>query len=439
MKNRLSFLPFVIGTILLMVVAIWNAFPLLYADTSTYLVSGFELETPFDRPIAYGILLRLFSLNGLVIWLVPLIQSGLVAWLVLRLFSSDGNKRPIWFGVFTLFLCVVFSTASWYTVLLIPDIFTGIGVLALANLFLTNYSKRTALLLYLTFAVAVTTHLGHISYFLAVLGTVALLKLVVRRSVFETVSWKSIGVASALTLLSILSMGSAFAKARNAFFVAAMLENGVLEPYLSETCESEELTICQFKDELPEKAWEFLWLPDSPFAKMGGFKGTREEFGKIVKGTLTNPTYLALHIQASFKATFKQCHTFGVADGTGAFLEGTELNERIHRYLPLAVSNFEYSRQYKDQLKGMVLLNRFYILTTIIFALLALAWFLRWNRLDHQTKGLMLFLIMALFLNAWVSGTFGNAIPRLGGKMIWMLPVIAMLGFRARLMGKLSQ
>lgn len=434
MKNRLSALPIALGTILLLVVAIWNAFPLLYADTSTYLVSGFELETPFDRPISYGVLLRIFSLNGLLIWLVPLVQSALVAWLTLRLFHTNENPKLKWFGVLTLLLSVVFSTASWYTSLLVPDIFTGIGVLALANLFLKECSKGTAILLYTVFTVSVTTHLGHISYFLAVIVLTSAIKLFVGKHIFGSLSWRRLAVAGALTLLSIASMGSAFAKARNAFFLAAMLENGVLEPYLNEACETQELAICQYQDELPQKAWEFLWKPNSPFAKMGGFKGTREEFGDIVRETLTTPKYIGWHMKASVKATYRQAYTFGVADGTGAFREGSELNERIHNYLPNAVENFEYSRQYKDQLKGMVKLNKFYVLTTIIFALLVLAWLLRWNRLDQQTKGLFVFLLGALLLNAWVSGTFGNAIPRLGGKMIWMLPVIAMLGFRTQLL-----
>ena len=56
-----------LGTILLSWAAFYNGFPLIYSDTSTYLESGFVLETPLDRPITYGLLMRLFSLNGLTV------------------------------------------------------------------------------------------------------------------------------------------------------------------------------------------------------------------------------------------------------------------------------------------------------------------------------------------------------------------------------------
>lgn len=434
MQNWKSYLPLITSTITLSMVAIWNAFPLLYADTSTFLVSGFELETPFDRPISYGLLLRVFSLNGLFIWLMVFMQSFLVSWLCLRLFQSSKNTvKWQWFGAMALTVTAVLSTVSWYTSLLTPDIFSAIGALALINVLMGKHSKRMLVLLYVVFFVSVTTHLGHVSYFIVFIGLLALVKLVGRLEVIKAVRWEKLAVLFGLTCLSILTMGSAMAKAKNGFFIAAMLENGVLKPYLDEACETTDYEICKYKEELPEKAWEFLWLEKSPFYQMGDWKGTREEFGEIISETLTTPKYILLHIQSSLKASVRQAVTFGVADRTGAFLEGTELNEHIHKYLPSSVSLFEYSRQYKDQLQGMNWLNRFFVLTTICFALMSLAWVLRWKRLSPTFQLTLLLLLIALILNVWVSGTFGNAIPRLGGKMIWFLPLIGFLGLKDRL------
>lgn len=64
-----------IGAVILMTDAFYNGFPVVYSDTSTYLASGFEWETPFDRPITYGIFLRIFSLNGTSLWLVIFFQA----------------------------------------------------------------------------------------------------------------------------------------------------------------------------------------------------------------------------------------------------------------------------------------------------------------------------------------------------------------------------
>jgi hypothetical protein len=66
-----------------MLAAFYNGYPLLYSDTSTYLASGFELQTPVDRPITNGIFLRIFSLNGLTLFAAAFFQSLLLSCLIL--------------------------------------------------------------------------------------------------------------------------------------------------------------------------------------------------------------------------------------------------------------------------------------------------------------------------------------------------------------------
>jgi len=49
MNNKIKrLLISVLGALLLIADAIYNGFPIVYSDTSTYIVSGFGLETPFD-------------------------------------------------------------------------------------------------------------------------------------------------------------------------------------------------------------------------------------------------------------------------------------------------------------------------------------------------------------------------------------------------------
>ncbi|HQP01967.1 MAG TPA: hypothetical protein PK337_06695, partial [Bacteroidia bacterium] len=80
MKDTYKFIIFVfLGTLCLMADASYNGFPIVYSDTSTYIASGLELETPFDRPITYGLFLRLFSFNGLSLWFVIFFQGLIVS------------------------------------------------------------------------------------------------------------------------------------------------------------------------------------------------------------------------------------------------------------------------------------------------------------------------------------------------------------------------
>ena len=79
-KTNLPF--YIFALIIISIAAIVNGFPLWYPDTSTYLASGFELETPADRPIGYGIFIRLTSLNGASVWLVIVAQSIIIYYLL---------------------------------------------------------------------------------------------------------------------------------------------------------------------------------------------------------------------------------------------------------------------------------------------------------------------------------------------------------------------
>ncbi|MFK8101257.1 MAG: hypothetical protein AB8G15_01985, partial [Saprospiraceae bacterium] len=61
-------LTILLGTIILLFVAFYNGYPLVYSDTGTYIQSGFELFVPVDRPLTYGLFLRYTSL-GISPWL----------------------------------------------------------------------------------------------------------------------------------------------------------------------------------------------------------------------------------------------------------------------------------------------------------------------------------------------------------------------------------
>src|ERR1035438_4255445 len=88
------------GALALMFYAIYNGFPILYNDTSTYLNSGFELITPADRPITYGIFIRLASLNGFSLWTVIFFQSFILSFLIFLLIKQIlGDKNYLRYGL----------------------------------------------------------------------------------------------------------------------------------------------------------------------------------------------------------------------------------------------------------------------------------------------------------------------------------------------------
>src|SRR5690554_3684288 len=92
MSENKVFQNVLLGTVILSIVGLYNGYPLVFSDTGTYIYSGFDLFIPNDRPIAYGLLLRLFSLK-LSAWFVILFQNLLTAFVVYLTLKSFNFKK----------------------------------------------------------------------------------------------------------------------------------------------------------------------------------------------------------------------------------------------------------------------------------------------------------------------------------------------------------
>src|SRR5256885_2067744 len=104
----------VIGALLLMSDAFYNGCPIVNSDTSTYLASGFELETPFDRPIPYGLFIRVFSFNGAPLWTVIFFQACVISYLILLIFKKVlGERFNLIVGVTAILFLSLFTGLSY--------------------------------------------------------------------------------------------------------------------------------------------------------------------------------------------------------------------------------------------------------------------------------------------------------------------------------------
>src|ERR1700722_3349962 len=129
-QKKLFYPALIFSSLLLLIPAFYNGYPLVNPDTATYLASGFKPETPFDRPITYGLLIRLFSLNGLSLWLLVFAQAYIVSWLLFKVFRNLAGDGPYILKVLlTIFILSVFSSLSWIVSQVQPDVFTSIAFL----------------------------------------------------------------------------------------------------------------------------------------------------------------------------------------------------------------------------------------------------------------------------------------------------------------------
>jgi hypothetical protein len=210
--------------------------------------------------------------------------------------------------------------------------------------------------------------------------------------------------------------------------MGAMVEHGIAKRYLDEHCADGNYQLCQYKDSLPQRAYEFVWDEESPVYKMGGWKATKTEFNEIIHNTLTTPRYIWMHIQESLKATAEQLSLFSIGDGNGKFNDGTLLHERVEYHFKGEIKSYENSLQNLDDFTLINLTNKvFYVVIISSTVALFLVLVLRKNLIDLRARLLTLVIIAGVLFNAWDCGTFANAIDRLGCKVMWLIPLLTII------------
>lgn len=425
-----TWLYLILSSVVLLWPAFYNGFPIVYSDTSTYLASGFGLETPADRPITYGLFILLTSFNGFSLWTVVFLQSFILSYVIYLLFKYYTNYSNPPLACFICIIILSFTTGlPWVSAMLLPDIFTPVTIIILLLLaFIKELTKTEKIILYILFFLSNAMHLSHlvINAFL-IISILLFARISYFKELLRIISAKQIIVLLLISLSAIVITGSAVSKSKHIFYMGRMVENGILKRYLDENCATHNYDICAYKDSLPLNADRFLWdYANSPVYKLGGWKTTKEEFSSIISETLIKPKYIILHIKASVKATAQQFKAFSIGEGNIGFGKETTLYERIERYVPNNIAAYAQSRQTKSEL---VLFNSFNWVYGIIvyFSLIILIAMISLKKLRSKLSKFqvlfILFTILGIIYNDFVCATLSTIANRFACRVMWLLPL----------------
>ena len=303
------FLPLLLITaVALMAVALYNGFPMVEQDTGAYIQQAIYPHFAPDRTPFYGLFLRVTSLWS-SLWLTILWQCLILSYLVLRYIrllttaDTDTPAAPFNFYILAIAAIVSFTCVSWVCAYLMPDVFGGILLLA-TLLYLSDTGARwlTRMGYFAIILAAVAIHNSH--FLILALFAVAMLlwadikkqkQLAVKCALLIGLScffWLFMCCANARK-----DRGFAFSQSSTVFMMAKLSETGVLEKYLHEHCSTSPTPLCNYCMDHIYTNDEFLWSPDGPFAKMGGFDSIatiKKEYGAVVHDILTTPRYAAM-------------------------------------------------------------------------------------------------------------------------------------------------
>jgi hypothetical protein len=405
--------------------AIWNGFPLVYADTGGYLERAFTRTLDIGRSALYGAVLA--SSISLEFWSIIIAQAALCVWIIVLTLRAHGLRRP-GAAVLMVIALSVLTALPWYTAQLMPDIFFPLAVLALHLLAFRRAELRrwedAALIALVAFAIA--SHMAILALLLALLAAFAILwPLAPRlRLPHPRLSVPAGALAAGLVLAPLSNLVITgqfkFTPGSSNFLFARLVQDGIVARYLADRCPDPTLRLCDYRDQMPTNADDWLWGYDSPLHKLGWWQGFEPEAKRIIGESLIR--FPLAHLTTAAKSTLVQLVALKSGDGMGSG-DNWHAEGIFERYAPDVLLHFRASRQQNDALFP-AWLNWLHVPIAFlaIAALPVIVAFGIAGRVAPPSATLAMTVLIALLANAAISGVFSNPNDRYQSRIAWLAP-----------------
>jgi hypothetical protein len=319
-------------------------------------------------------------------------------------------------------LALLFTPLPWIFIQIMPDVYTPILGLSLLHFLMATNTKQAWIygLISIFSAIMHNGNLILISVFaFLLLGMYTLKKysnFAVVKRLFCVVFG---GWASVIGSNLVVGNGFTASKASHIFLIAKFAESGLLKNYLDDKCQSTPNSLCVYKDDLPEHAWDFIWPEQSILSKTGGWHNSKEEYSRIINDIITDPYFLAQLIFKSVEATYLQCLVYGAGDGLGKLDNSSTVYSEMVNYHKSYKHKLDASFQQVESISFSDF-NLFYrFMALFIVAVL----FLTWSK--SKLKTFMVFSFLFMICNAFSTGAFANILMRLNTRGVAIFIVFA--------------
>jgi hypothetical protein len=402
--------------------AAWNGFPLVFSDTGGYLIRPFVHDLELGRSTLYGA----FLASGIVadFWPNVAIQAFLCTWIVRLVLRTQGMTSLILWIAAVAALCAG-TSLPWFAGQLEPDVFMPLSVLAFYLIAFAApklHSWEIAVLI-AVIAFSIAVHMSIFAVLLLLFAFCAVLRLAAALLATALPQPRLAGTASSLVLGTMLLLGSNYAIAGvvtftpggSIFLLGRLLQDGYVKTYLDEKCPDSTLSLCDYRDALPDNSGDWLWdTNNTPLTKLGGWRIFSPEADRIVRDIILQQP--GAQIVTALKETFQQLAT--VATGEGLDARNTWHTQWVlQMYAPGTLRHFDASAQQNNAF-DFHLINALHIPlalgSTLALPILVL---LCWRR-HPKTATLTLTLLAALVANAAVCATFSVVDDRYQSRIV---------------------
>lgn len=427
------------STLVLSFPALWNGYPITFYDTGSYLLAALNGEHFAYRSPSYGFVAAAMHW-GTSLWPVVVGQSLLAVftiWMGLRAFAPHWPAHRVLIPV-----CALLSVATslpWYSSMIMPDVYAGMGILALLTLVLAPNPlfrwEKFGLVL-----VMVIANASHITHVMVSFGLLICLSLAWKfletpwpwRSWLLALIAVSVGFACIPTMNYYLTGKFHLSRAGSTFLLARLVQDGIAQPYLERHCQSQPTyKICQGLPQLyGYNANAFLWLHGSPFGLMGGWGEAEAEARAIVIGTLQEEPFA--HATKGLQAAIKQFFAVRSGDQIEKHLhipegQGRNQADLMRQYFPGEFLSYALSPQQFSDIDWIFWNQRHQPAAIFFIAALPLLTFYSLRKNQQALALLLAFTFLALLGNAVVCGVLSAPHDRYQNRVIWAAGVVVLL------------
>jgi hypothetical protein len=466
-RTRLT-IHFLLGVVLLLLVPLLHGSPFIFHDSGTYYLYGEhivstiaaaiernraaiiplgELEESYvgARSPTFSLLLYLTA-SAATLWGVVAAQAAAAALLLLTFAKAVCAAR--WTRCYWALLPVLVmgSSLPYFVAYAMPDVFAGLGALALILIVLhgQELSKGAHLAAWATLAFSASSH-GTLPIVFAAAAAAGLLgRMLVARLGRTRLVVLSVGSA----ILAGALAGPAYREAERRVFAhpiasppfvtARVLEDGTGVDYLEEACaEAKPYALCRLKIEAPVNSDTFLWNK----AGEGGVylatdaatrEALREEQARFVIGTVSSRPVEQLRV--SLGNWWQQLRLVEVVEPL--WDPGTQASYHLFQSTG-NLPRFHMGLAPEPALAAI----RSAVLWTSLAGLGLLALWALNGRDPHGRYVLTFLLILAVVIvaNAAVCGILSKPYPRYQSRLIWLLPAgIVLIAYHPRVLQAIS-
>jgi hypothetical protein len=415
--------------------AVWNGFPLVFADTGGYLERWSERSLDIGRSALYGAFLA--AGVPLRFWPNVAVQAALTVWIVALVLRVNGlGGRPVLLGSVMVGLSAL-TSLPWYVGQLMPDIFLPLAVLAIYLLALPRQAltRREIAGLIAVVGIAIALHMSILALSLVLTLALGLLKPVAARLRIAAprLAWPAASLVAGLLLAPVANLAItgtfALTPGGTTFLFGRLVQDGIVAEYLADHCPDRTLRLCQYRNRLPTAADDWLWSYQSPLHRLGWWRAFEPEAGRIIRESLAE--HPGRHLLAAGAGSVRQLGRFKTGEGMGS-ADNWHAESVLLRTAPGAVAPFRASRQQNDEL-DFTLINIVQVpLACLAMAALVLFAARRWPPGARPAGWLAATCLIALFANAAICGVFSNPNDRYQSRIVWLAPFAVMIALLVR-------